>query len=217
MNHLINPIFSRSFHTLSDDLSVAHRFLTEAATQVMSYSSASKDYWAVSMKRLKVEWDQEKAPSIVGKSSESFQEMLNILATLEHLKAAVRWFANQPEFHGCLVTECHPSTSDSGTNDLVIGMEASPPAAICEVTDIVSSNAGQNNKEDKDLRSLGVLPDFHYEQPRRFIATSVEYATALTNPRRRWRTKSYRYVQRGDPDGSQTRILEVVRVDEVDA
>ena len=79
---------------------------------------------------------------------------------------------------------------------------------MCEVTDVVNSNAGQNNKEKKSIMKLGCINEVPQDDIDRYIVTSIEYGDALASERRKWDEKFYRY--QNYPTQFSTRILKVI-------
>lgn len=86
--------------------------------------------------------------------------------------------------------------------------------ARCEVTDVISSNPGQNGKEKKDLRNLGCAEYVPNDLVARYIATSREFANALTSVKRKWHKMHYRYVTHETELNDQTVLLEIVPKEE---
>ena len=115
-------------------------------------------------------------------------------ATMERLLDALKWFRNHPDYRSLRVRECHPSTSDdSSGNDIVLESADGIAKVRCEVCDVVSKNAAQNRKEKKDIRNLGCETGVPSDGVSRYIATSPEFAEALSSLRRKWNQKPYRY------------------------
>jgi hypothetical protein len=102
------------------------------------------------------------------------------------------------------VAVCHPTTSSAANtaadHDLVLAGPAGQ-AAWFEVSDVASVHDG-NGKEEKDLRSLGLLGtgtgaarcNVTWPTARVFLVVSTEFATKLR--RRQWKHISYREVFR---------------------
>ncbi len=100
---------------------------------------------------------------------------------------------------------CHPTTSSAGDdttdNDLIL-TALDRRRARFEVSDVASSNDG-NHKEERDLRSLGVLGEGHgakrfdltWPADRVFLVVSTEFAAKLKS--RRWPHFAYSEVFRG--------------------
>jgi hypothetical protein len=115
------------------------------------------------------------------------------------------------DFH---VARCHPTTSSGAVgkgadHDLVLtGPEGQ--SAWFEVSDVVSSEDG-NRKEEKDLRSLGLLRDGRgpercvvpWPEARVFLVVSAEFFERLRG--RRWPHLTYR----GNAVGAGTVVAEI--------
>jgi hypothetical protein len=100
---------------------------------------------------------------------------------------------------GYRIQLCHPTTSSDldGDEDMDHDLVLSDPAgttAIFEISDVASSKDG-NRKEEKDLRSLGVLEEGKGEEKfrvrdwpssRLFLVVSYEWKMRLRNNRRKW-------------------------------
>ncbi len=182
--------------------------LVSRAKDTIIASDFDESQWGCSVKRSRVKLGKGDAPPLIGKTEEKFSEVINIVATVERLMDAIEWFAAQPQNKGHSILECHPSTSaDVGGNDLVIIDRDRQIVIRCEVCDVVSSNAGSNNKEKKDIRSLGCDEFVPQDGVSRYICTSPEFATALANSKRKWGVKPYRYELIETIDSSSTHML----------
>lgn len=206
MAHLINAIYDTSIPSAIIALQETHALIVERAIATQTQINVEPIAWGENFKRLEVFLPSGKA--LIGKSKEKFVEIVNILATLERTLAALEWLSTK--YPACILRECHPSTSDDvGGNDIVLINIKGETLVRCEVTDVISSNAGQNNKEKNDLKKLeckNVVPD---DSICRYIATSKEFANALSSPSRKWKTKHYRYARHETGLPNETVILEI--------
>ena len=147
----------------------------------------------------------------LGKKGERFAEVVNMAATMERLLDALTWFWNHPDYRSLRVRECHPSTSDdSSGNDIVLESADGIVKVRCEVCDVVSRNAAQNLKEAKDIRKLGCETGVPPDGVSRYIATSPEFAQALSSPVRKWNQKPYRYKSICAGADCDTKLLRLV-------
>ena len=201
MGHLVTTIRDTSLEDAVFALEGAHRFIVERAHAAVSQVPTADSSWGVHMKRLEVDLERAGRPVLVGKDREKLAEVVNMLATLERLLAALRWFAGHPEFGGLQVAVCHPSTS-SGDNDIVLVDTDGAVRVRCEVCDVASSSAGQNGKERKDVASLGCTSGVPLDSVRRFVCTSPEFAAALESRKRAWAGVAYRYTRHQTVDGT---------------
>ena len=207
MAHLIETIYGVSVGEAISLLETTHNSIVSCVINDQSKLSTETRSWGVIMKRLEI--DLLVGEGLVGKSSEKYVEVINILATVERTIASLKWFDNK--FAGLIVQECHASTSDNDDgNDIVLVTSIGDIAVRCEVCDVVSSKAGQNKKEKKDINNLGCAEGVPEDNVRRFIATSSEFASALVSEKRKWKDLPYRYKwnESGVPDG--TVLLEII-------
>jgi len=209
MSHLIRTSGHRSYQSLIEELHGAHDHLVEMAGATLMEFQHSSSEWGARFKRLYVTFTAS-APDVIGKERERLVEVINMVATLERLIDGITWFASNSSTAHLSVLECHPSTSSSQDgNDLVLGNASDDRRVIVEVTDVASGSAGQNGKEHKDLANLGCAAVVPTDGVRRYLCTSVEFATALASPKRKWSRRHYRYsvtmIQ-----GTDTRLLEVI-------
>ena len=194
MAHLIQTIGLVTQAEALRELSGAHAFLVERTRGSIAQLAEGRAAWGAFAKRATVNLEGPGRPRLVSKSAERIVEVVNMAATLERLLDALHWFGQQPEMGEWLVLECHPSTSSTAAgNDLVLGPVPGKIKAICEVTDVVGSFAGQNQKERGDLRRLGCAVDVPQDGVRRFICTSTEFGRALSAQRRSWAKCHYVY------------------------
>jgi len=163
------------------------------------------------MKRMHVGLEADARPAAVRKDAERFGEVVNIVATLERLVAALGWFERHPEFSSLRVKECHPSTSSAkGSNDLMLEDATGAVVVRCEVCDVASDSAGSNGKERKDIASLGCTDGVPTDGVRRFLCTSSEFARAIQSPKRKWADRLYRYREFPVGDATDTVLVELI-------
>ncbi len=190
MVHIIETIKNQSTQDALAKLKEAHSFIASQAIKGQNAIGTNPNYWGLAAKRMLI--DLEGGPEIIGKPSEKFVELINILATTERTMEALEWLA--VKYPNLTVRECHPSTSDfEDGNDIVLVDQNNDVKVRCEVCDVASNNPGQNGKEKKDLGNLGCSETVPSDEVDRFIATSVEFAAALTSSKRKWPLMHYRY------------------------
>jgi len=196
-------------------LEQAHDYLVSCVKANSPASPVNSRSWAIDEKRLDVQIAPsiggKTKPSIIGKSSEKFGELINILATVERLIDAIEWFQQQANFSNLSVRECHPSTSSTpGSCDLMLEDEYRNLLVLCEVSDIVAG--GAKTKERSDLKNLGVKPKFPspFRPPHLFLCVSPEMAIVCTAPRRKWHVKNYKYQQHPTNGPNRTVLLEII-------
>jgi len=215
MHHLVGPITDMALPAAIAELQDAHDYIVSQTAQTMSaLSQAPGHRWGIQAKRTEVLLRGDRPP-LVQKASERFAEVLNIVATLERLIDAMRWFSSEPVFSHLAVKECHPATSHGvAGNDLVLAEQGGAIRVRCEVSDVVSRNAQQNSKEAQDLAALGIeahrAPN---DGVRRFLVVSSEFCHALDSPRRAWHRLPYRYRRHLADHEHATMLLEVVNAD----
>jgi len=206
MPHLIETIRDSSIPNAITALERTHRLIVDRAIATQADIGTDTISWGSSLKRLEVSLPVHE--ELVGKTSEKFVEVINILATTERTISALKWLSN--EFPDSSLKECHASTSDDvGGNDIVLVDKNFNVIARCEVTDVISSNAAQNGKEKKDLKNLKCDVQVPIDSTARYIATSKEFANALTSPKRKWQNMHYRYLKHETNSKDQTILLEV--------
>lgn len=212
MPNLIEPIWDLSIAEGLRLLSEAHSFILSHAAQQAASNPAAPSDWGIRQKRSVVTFPEDR-PDLIGKDREKFQEVVNMMATVERLISALEYFSGDPELRALVILECHPTTS-SGANqpDLRLGPHLGQPETVrCEVTDIDSDNASHNNKEAEVLRAVG----FGNHDPagvRLLVCTSVRWARALASrvgPRAEL-PHAYLELWRSGDLSEQTAILEVV-------
>lgn len=183
-------------------LQAAHDYLARQGAQAIDRALVSRDipHWGAAIKRIPVELPAEDRPTLIAPAiaRHSLIEVINQCATMERLLDALAW-AQTPEagLGVDTVVSCHPTTSSAkgaerADNDLIL---TGPDGRIArfEVSDVASEEDG-NQKERRDLISLGVLRDargparFDVTWPagRLFLVVSQEFATRLERPTRAW-------------------------------
>lgn len=206
MPHVIEVVENMPFNPALKLLREAHTFLANRVVSAQNQISNDIDNWGIRTKRLMV--DLRGGPELIGKPSEKFVELINILATTERTLEAMDWLAKHNS--DLVVSQCHASTSDfEGGNDIVLKDGHGKVRVRCEVCDVVSNRAGQNKKEESDLKVLGCAEKVPNDGVDRYVATSKEFAAALVNPKRRWSHKHYRYEIRPTGLPLKTVMLEL--------
>lgn len=214
MAHLVDSIKEEALASAREKLAEAHDFIVAQAQLVLRQPPTAQAGWGILTKRLRVDLSSGERPELVKKASERLAEILNIAATIERLLGALFWFEQEPRFQGLEVQVCHPSTSSAkNSNDLVLAERNGLVCVRCEVCDVAAQSAGQNGKEQKDLKSLRCDAGVPRDGVHRFLCTSREFAEALTSGKRDWATLPYRYIAHSVLDGSETFMLEVLSPD----
>jgi hypothetical protein len=212
-NHILEPLKKVPITTATALLSAGHDFIAERCRKW--HFPGECENWGIEAKRKLVDLNAPGRPPVVGKEKESFPELINVLAATERMLATLKWFGAAGEFSGFLVHVCHPATSGlKGENDLMLSDHSGNIRVRCEVCDVAASMAGQNNKEKKDLYSLGCEGAVPVDECRRFISTSPEFAKALMSQKRIWKVKFHRYLDVEGTADFNTKIIEVVPVEE---
>lgn len=179
-----------------DLLAEAHRYLAERGQQALRRAAEVNHGpdWGRALKRVRVLLDNDdgKRPGIVhvDKEGHSFAEVVNRCATRERLIDALKWAQGAASglavYH---VACCHPTTSSGrkgeGTSHDLVLRGPGGEAAWFEVSEVASTKDG-NGKEEKDLRSLGLLPanTLSWPKARVFLVVSREFAERLEKPRK---------------------------------
>lgn len=211
MKHLVTTFADLALSDARRQLMEAHDFLVSSCLDALAAIPKSGPLWGIQMKRMHVKLNTAARPAVVCKDAERFGEVVNMVATLERLVAALGWFEQQPEFRGLRVKECHPSTSSAkGSNDLMLEDGTGNVLVRCEVCDVASSSAGQNGKERKDILSLGCAQGVPCDGVRRFICTSPEFARAIQSAKRKWAERRHRYREFILGDAGGTVLVEIV-------
>jgi len=165
--HLIAKIEYRPLAEVCDDLIAARNYLVKYGrlALVRAADIDATAAWGSSVKRVKVILPAEGRPDVVSSSihQHSLVEVLNQCATLDRLLDALEWIQRDPRLAAFTTVECcHPTTSSSKKkdsthvdNDLIL-VASDGRRARFEVSDVASEEDG-NDKEQKDLISLGAL------------------------------------------------------------
>lgn len=207
MAHIIETLSGLSIEESISILANAHAQIVDTVLTAEATASNHKISWGINFKRQEVLLPV--IPGIIGKPSEKLVEIINILATTERTISALKWFSH--EYPDSIVRECDASTSDNAEgNDITLINNAGEILLSCEVCDVASSNAAQNGKEKNDIKILGCSGRVPNDGVRRFIATSSEFAAALTSQKRKWQIMNYRYIAHATGYPDQTVLLEIV-------
>lgn len=206
----------------------AHDYLVSKGMKAVKDAQDVEEtrYWGAGVKRVSVLLPRNEWPRLVSPSSEEHNlvEVVNQCATMERLLDVLAW-AMTPEsgFSRFLVERGHPTTSSHPADDdhdlVLIGTGGNGRAvkAKIEVSDVSGSKDG-NQKEKKDLISLGVLrqgtggdmyPD-RWPEGRLFLVVSEEFAERLRRPTRAWLIGDppHCHYEEFAPQGT-TRIFEI--------
>lgn len=177
----------------------AHDYLVRKRMEAMrrAFDVGSTRYWGTEVKRVRVLLPKDEWPELVSPETEehSLVEVMNQCATMERLLDVLEWAQGTGSgLSQSLVERCHPTTSssysDEDDHDLVL-VKPDGTKAKFEISDVSGARDG-NNKEKKDLISLGVLRGhggrFPNEWPngRLFLVVSEEFAGRLRKPSRAW-------------------------------
>jgi hypothetical protein len=209
MAHLIEPIENQLLIDAIYQLEKTQDLIVNSAISAQGKIGSEEKTWGSDFKRLEVQLPEGKY--LIGKPTEKFVEVINILATTERTVSALKWFELQ--YPNAWVRECHASTSDyKGGNDIVLENHDSGAVIVrCEVTDITSKTASHNAKEKKDLKLLDCSEFVPNDGVDRYIATSLEYSTALISKKRRWKSLHYKYDKFETQYTNQTVLLKIVK------
>ena len=206
MGHLVETIRNTEISYAIEILESTHKLIVDQVISGQDEIDISPSSWGQQIKRLEVALPY--GEGLIGKDKEKFVEIINIIATVERTISALKWMKSK--YPNATIRECHPSTSDDKDgNDIVIIEKYGNVLARCEVTDVVSSKAGQNGKEKKDLKTLGCENFVPADSISRYIATSSEFADTLSSKKRKWCDKHYRYIRHETVCGNRTVLLEV--------
>lgn len=216
MKHLVTTVADLPLAEARSQLADAHDFLVARCLAALATIPEAGPLWGVEMKRLRVDLTSASQPEVVRKDAERFGEVVNMLATLERLVTALAWFEQEPEFRDLRVKQCHPSTSsEKGSNDLMLEDAAGKVVVRCEVCDVASDSAGSNGKERKDIANLGCTDGVPADGVRRFICTSPEFARAIQSVKRKWELRRHRYREVAVGDVGCTVLVELVSTQQV--
>src|SRR4051794_30815947 len=113
MKHLVTTLADLPLPHARRQLVEAHDFLVARCLNALATVPQAGSLWGVEMKRLRFGLKTDARPEVVCKDAERYGEVVNMVATLERLIAALGWFEQQPAFRDLRVKECHPSTSSA--------------------------------------------------------------------------------------------------------
>jgi hypothetical protein len=126
-------------------------------------------------------------------------EVINQCATMERLLDALPWAQVALPDHEVVLINPTTSSKKSGAaedayqdNDLILE-NRSGQRALFEVSDVVSEKVDGNSKEQKDLKSLGVLPEWKYGDALRFLVVSKEFGKRIARAGRK--TSGWKYLE----------------------
>lgn len=171
------------------ELREAHDYLVRNATAALHGTAALRpdQRWGIRAKRVRVLLPDEHRPALIGPelADHNLAEVINQCATVERLLDVLQWASDEPSLQGCAVERCHPTTGSAKNgrqdNDLVLVKEGPyKPVARFEVSDVIGSTDG-NNKQKRDLASLGILrkktfePIEEWPNERLFLVVSEEF------------------------------------------
>lgn len=211
-------------HVLRSRLRQAHAFLVAAARDtVPRLMQLSPESWGADAKREHVVLPEGPKPDLVspGLRTHSFAEVVNQCATLERLLDTLTWTAGVPDLNDALVVTCNPTTSSAPRtkrqptpaedHDLVM-RTSSGDLWKFEISDVASENDG-NDKEKKDLTSLGILPVGDsmvsgWPTGRSHLVVSSEFAERLRKHTRHGLRRGVFHYREVKNEGA-TRIFEV--------
>ncbi len=197
-----------SLESCREEVGEAQRYLAANGAAAFSKAAALEggEQWGTRAKRVRVQFPEDFRPALIGQGldSHNLAEVVNQCATMERLIDALDWARDEPTLEGYAVERCHPTTGsssgDGDDHDLVLVKEDTPDLkAKFEISDVVSGRDG-NNKEKRDLASLGVLrkgtfePSDEWPAGRLFLVVSEEFGTTLLG---RPATTTYSYEKAG--------------------
>lgn len=203
----------------------AHDYLVRTGVEAVrrAFEVQSTGYWGTEVKRVRVLLPRDEWPELVSSETEEHNlvEVINQCATMERLLDTLEWAQGAgSKLADSLVERCHPTTSssyaDEEDHDLVL-VAPDRTKAKFEVSDVSGEKDG-NQKEKKDLISLGVLsvgrgdeiyPD-RWPDGRLFLVVSEEFAERLSRPTRAWLKGEPPHCHYTDPAAQgTTRIFRV--------
>lgn len=236
MAHLVSPIDVHPDHALpvSDvlkQLRTAHHYLARLGIEAQAIHMGDliepEMNWGTRQKRAKIIFPDGERPALIPVSlnEHALSEVINQCATIERLVSALAWASEAlPDYR---LIRCHPTTSSYKTpdhkdipdNDIVL-VNANGRLALFEVSDVIRRDRDGNQKEFKDLASLGVrlagMDDYpENKNPfvnRLFMVVSEEFGVRWRNKRKGRRKKKqpyFRYYECQINDGA-TCIFEVL-------
>lgn len=220
MGHLIRKLEGPiSLDPAQQQLQEAHQQLVSCGpTAVMKLKHLSPAEWGSEAKRIRAILPNQRTPLLQAASREqALTEVINQCATVELLLDAINWILRTS--NNATLVLCHHTTSSggSGLHDNDLGIETKGEYWCFEISDVANGAGDGNQKELKDLLSLGVLtslrPKKLSEMPhsgRKFLVVSTEFAQRLMEPKRHFLKKGelrYHHFR----TGPSTQVLEVLR------
>ena len=197
MSHLVKPIDTSDKAPLQvseviKNLRNAHEYLAKLGVETLQKSRdiSTAQYWGSAIKRLSIIFPDGERPELISISHDkhSLIEVINQCATMERLIDALEWaHESLPDYH---LLRCHPTTSSQKSsssaipdNDIVLIQPHSGRLALFEVSDVANSSSDSNQKEFKDLKSLGIrlanMPNYSQNKNpfrnRLFMIVSTEF------------------------------------------
>ena len=220
MGHLIRPLLGPcSLHQAQQQLIEAHEQLVACGrAAVDELKTVTPMGWGSAAKRVRAVLPNMRSTLLnEANSDQSLTELINQCATVERLLDAINWVLHTATDSTLVL--CHPTTSSGATteqnHDLVIQHQGEH--WCFEISDVATSGGDGNQKEMKELLSLGVLSSIRpaklNNEPRpgrSFLVVSTEFAQRLLRPTRYYlKTSELRY--QAFSAGPATQVLEVLR------
>ena len=220
MGHLIRPLLGPcSLHQAQQQLIEAHEQLVACGrAAVDELKTVTPVGWGSAAKRVRAVLPNMRSTLLnEANSDQSLTELINQCATVERLLDAINWVLHTATDSTLVL--CHPTTSSGATteqnHDLVIQHQGEH--WCFEISDVATSGGDGNQKEMKELLSLGVLSSIRpaklKNEPRpgrSFLVVSTEFAQRLLRPTRYYlKTSELRY--QAFSAGPATQVLEVLR------
>lgn len=220
MGHLIRPLLGPcSLHQAQQQLIEAHEQLVACGrAAVDELKTVTPVGWGSAAKRVRAVLPNMRSTLLnEANSDQSLTELINQCATVERLLDAINWVLHTAA--DATLVLCHPTTSSGVTaeqnHDLVIQHQGEH--WCFEISDVATSGGDGNQKEMKELLSLGVLSSIRparlNSEPRTgrsFLVVSTESAQRLLRPTRHFlKTGELRY--QAFSAGPATTVLEVLR------
>ncbi len=231
MSHLVKPIDASDKAPLQisevlKNLRNAHEYLAKLGIETLqkTHDISTAHNWGSAIKRISIIFPDGERPELISISHNKHLliEVINQCATMERLIDALEWaHKSLPDYH---LLRCHPTTSSqkSGSsaipdNDIFLIQPSSGRLALLEVSDVANSNNDSNQKEFKDLKSLGIrlanIKDYPKNQSpfvnRLFMVVSTEFGERIQK-RSAYYTKNQPYFRYNDPiQHGNTYIFEI--------
>lgn len=231
MAHLVKPLlFEQSAPQLTTYcqalIQEAHDYLVQCVLVALKNKNLTENhpYWGSRIKRIRVTLSGFNRPELIDTSitDHNLTEIYNQCATMERLLDALNWITlHLPDYK---VVRCHPTTSshkhatiDSVPDNDIVLINPAGDFARFEVSDVISDGDG-NQKEVKDLISLGVLGAKSgakkylitaWPVGRLFLVTSPEFAVRLRKRIHGWPISKPHYRYDNVKADGETNIFEV--------